>query len=495
MILKVLLENVKFKEIIGKDDIEITGLSYDSRKVSKGDIFFALNGAHCDATQFAPQAVSNGAVCIISGSKIKNCKVTNIIVDDINDVMSEIAAKFYDYPDKKLFIIGVTGTNGKTSITYMTESLFKTLNVDIGVIGTISYRYANTVIDAPNTTPQSLDLYKMMSEMVKAKIKYLIMEVSSHALVLKRTANIEFDIAVFTNLTRDHLDFHKNMDNYFNAKKKLFDSLSNNLKNNKKYAIINVDDVYGKKLFDDKSLTATKITYSVKKEEGLFYSFAANIVLNGKGSSFKLNSSFGTSVKVKTNHIGLHNVYNVLATFCICAAAGLGFKKIIEKIELVTGAPGRLEPVKSGKDFSVTVDYAHTDDALKNVLSAIKNLEPSKIITVFGCGGNRDKTKRPLMAKVACTMSDFVFITSDNPREENPATIAEDVEKGAKEINKTNYKVIIDRKQAIKEAIKTAKSGDVVLIAGKGHENYQIIGREKIHFDDREVAHEILNEK
>ena len=495
MRLKDLLETVKVKEMTGPDEIEITGLSYDSRKVSKGDIFFALNGAHNDGTQFAAQAVSNGALCIISGSKIKDCNVTNVIVDDINGVMAEIAAKFYDYPDKKLFIIGVTGTNGKTSITYMTESLFKSLNVDIGVIGTISYRYANTVIDAPNTTPQSIDLYKMMSEIVKAKIKYLIMEVSSHALVLKRTAKIEFDVAVFTNLTRDHLDFHKNMDNYFNAKKSLFDSLSNNLKNNKKYAIINVDDVYGKKLFDDKNTNVTKIAYSVKNKEGKFYSFAEDIVLNGKGSSFKLNSSFGAKAEIKTSHIGLHNVYNVLATFCICAAAGFDFKTVIEKLELVTGAPGRLEPVKSDKDFSVIVDYAHTDDALKNVLSAIKNLKPAKIITVFGCGGNRDKTKRPLMAKVACNMSDFVFITSDNPREENPVEIAEDVEKGAKEINKTNYKVIIDRKQAITEAIKSAKNGDAVLIAGKGHENYQIIGTEKIHFDDREIAYEILNGK
>lgn len=493
MILKDLLNNIAVKEIIGNDNIDITGLSYDSRKVSKGDIFFALNGTHTDGHKFAQQAVSRGAVCIISSIKIKDCNATNIIVDNISDVMAEIAAKFYDYPDKKLFIIGVTGTNGKTSITYMTESLFKNLNVDIGVIGTISYRYADTVIEAPNTTPQSIDLYKMMAEMVKAKIKYLIMEVSSHALVLKRTKNIEFDVAVFTNLTRDHLDFHKNMDNYFDAKKSLFYSLSNNLKNNKKYAIINIDDVYGKKLFDDKNIFANKIAYSAKNKEGTLYSFADEINLSSKESSFILNSNFGNA-KVKINHIGLHNIYNILATFCICMAIGTDFDTVIENLKIVTGAPGRLEKIESKKNFSVIVDYAHTDDALKNVLTAIKSLKPSKIITVFGCGGNRDKTKRPLMAKVACNMSDFVFITSDNPREENPIDIAKDVEQGAKEINKTNYTVIIDRKEAIKEAIKTAKVGNVILIAGKGHENYQIIGTKKIHFDDKEIAYEILNE-
>lgn len=494
MILKDLLKNITVKEISGSDNIDIKGLSYDSRKVLKGDIFFALNGTHTDGHKFAQQAFSSGAVCIISSIKIKDCKVTNVVVDNITDAMSEIAAKFYDYPDKKLFIIGVTGTNGKTSITYMTESLFKSLNLDIGVIGTISYRYADTVIEAPNTTPQSIDLYKMMSEMVKAKIKYLIMEVSSHALVLKRTKNIEFDVAVFTNLTRDHLDFHKNMDNYFNAKKSLFYSLSNNLKNNKKYAIINVDDFYGKQLFNDNNISANKIAYSVKNKEGILYSFANEIILSNKESSFKLNSNFGNK-KVKINHIGLHNIYNILATFCICMAINIDFDTVIEKMETVTGAPGRLERIKSPKNFSVIVDYAHTDDALKNVLTAIKNLKPSKIITVFGCGGNRDKTKRPLMAKVACNMSDFVFITSDNPREENPVDITKDIEKGAKEINKTNYKVIIDRKEAIKEALKTAKEGNVILIAGKGHENYQIIGTEKTHFDDREIASEILNKK
>lgn len=494
MILTDLLTEIKFNNISGNTNIDIKGLSYDSRKISNDYIFFALNGTHNNGIEFASQAISKGAICIISNTKIENCSCTNIVVDDVVDCMSKISAKFYGYPDKKLTIIGVTGTNGKTSITYMTESIFKNLNIDIGVIGTISYRYANTVITAPNTTPQSIDLYKMMAEMVEAKTKYLIMEVSSHSLALGRVNGIEFDIAVFTNLTQDHLDFHKNMENYFNAKKMLFTSLSNNLKNNKKYAIINFDDFYGKKLLEDKEITADKFAYSIYSKFGSLFLFclANNILLSNASSSFDLESSFGNE-KITVNHVGLHNVYNILAVLCICSVVGINFKTLIKCLKNMAGAPGRFEKIKSNKDFSVIVDYAHTDDALKNVLSAINNLKPARIITVFGCGGNRDKTKRPKMAKVACQMSDFVFITLDNPREENPLEIIEDIENGAKEINKTNYKVVIDRESAIKEAIGMAKTNDVVLIAGKGHEDYQIIGREKFHFDDREIAFKILN--
>ena len=272
----------------------------------------------------------------------------------------------------------------------------------------------------------------------------------------------------------------------------MFYSLSTNLKNNKKFAIINTDDIYGKKLLEDKDIKATKISYSTTSKTSSLFCLAKNILLNSNGSYFDLESSFGDA-QVNINQIGLHNIYNILAVICICVSIGIELKQVIKNLSNMTGAPGRLEKIKSDKNFSVIVDYAHTDDALKNVLSAIKNLNPAKIITVFGCGGNRDKTKRPKMAKIACNMSDFVFITSDNPREEDPIEITKDIEAGAKEINKTNNKVVIDRKEAIKEAILSANRKDVVLIAGKGHENYQIIGRTKIHFDDRETAFEILN--
>ncbi len=487
MILKNLIYEIE-SEIYGITETEITGLSYDSRNIEKGYVFFALNGVHADGAKFAKDAVQKGAVCVISDKKIEDLPCTNIVVKNTAEAMAEISAKFYDYPDKKMTVIGVTGTNGKTSITYMTESLFKSKGIEIGVIGTISYRYAGKIIDAPNTTPQSLDLYKMMSEMVAADIKYLIMEVSSHSLVLGRVNGIEFDIAAWTNLTPDHLDFHKDMNSYFEAKSMLFSSLSKNRKKNTKYAIINIDDDYGKKLFEQ-NIKAEKISYSAKDSNASIS--ALNIELKKTNSSFMLKTIYGNKF-LNVHHIGLHNVYNLLAVTGICLAAGLKFDNVSELIENTAPAPGRFEKIVSKKGFTVIIDYAHTDDALKNVLSAIKNLNPARIITVFGCGGNRDKTKRPIMAKTACTMSDFVFITSDNPREEDPVKIAEEVEAGAREINKTNYKTIIDRRSAIAEAVKYAGKNDIVLLAGKGHEKYQIIGTTKFHFDDREEVMKLI---
>lgn len=481
MLLEELFRDIK-SQITGPAQTEIKGLSYDSRNISEGFVFFALNGAHANGSDFAQEAVSKGAVCVVSEKKIDHLNCANVIVGNITDAMSKASAKFYDYPDKKMTIIGVTGTNGKTSITYMTESIFKALNINIGVIGTINYRYAGVKIEAPNTTPQSLDLYKMMAEMVDSKIKYLIMEVSSHALALNRVKDIEFDIAVFTNLTRDHLDFHKNMDIYFEAKKLLFSSLKMNVKKNQKYAIINFDDIFGKKLLKNNDFSE-KIYYSVN--DGNAQCTACAINLKKDGSSFYLKSVFGNA-EVNIEHIGLHNIYNMLAVFCICMAAGLKFNDVINHMKNASGAPGRFEKIDTKAGFTVIVDYAHTDDALANVLSAVKNLKPSRIITVFGCGGNRDKTKRPLMARTASELSDFVFITSDNPREEDPKIIAEETEAGIK--NKKNYKVVIDREKAIENAVKMAEPGDIVVIAGKGHENYQIIGRTKIHFDDKEAV-------
>lgn len=489
MNLKILFSDIE-KQIFGKEDIEIKGLSYDSRKISENFLFFALNGAHTNGINFIEDAISKGAVCVVSQDKIENINCTNIVVKDIMSVMANVAAKFYDYPDKKLTIIGVTGTNGKTSITYMTESILKSLSTDIAVIGTINYRYANIKIDAPNTTPQSLDLYNMMNDIVKHGIKYLIMEVSSHSLVLGRVLGIEFDIAVFTNLTQDHLDFHKTMESYFEAKKILFDSLKSNVKKKQKFAIINTDDIYGKRITENIDKNVINISYATKDEKAKC--FAKNIKVTSKGTSFDLISVYGNS-QIKVNLVGLHNVYNILACICICFALGIDFKNIVKNISNIVAAPGRLELVSGSKNFSVLVDYAHTDDALQNVLLALTNIKTAKIITVFGCGGNRDRTKRPKMAKVACNLSDFVIITSDNPREEDPNVIIKDIEEGAIGTGKTNYKVIVDRKEAIEYAISIAQKDDIVLIAGKGHENYQIIGREKIHFDDREIARNILS--
>ena len=510
MKITTLFENISHIKLIIKSNIDINDLScnikdMDSppKNVSKTDLLFL------ESRKNIFKAVSNGARNIVVQEK----KFTNIkeqiiysflsliatfykanflITEDLNDALANISAKFYDYPDRKLTIIGVTGTNGKTSITYMTESILKKLNIDIGVFGTINYRFADYNVTSPITTPRPLDLYKLMAEMVKLKIKYLIMEVSSMSLVESRVKYIDFDIAVFTNLTQDHLDYHKNMEQYFDAKKTLFYYLSKKSNKKKKVAIINYDDNYGKKLLNDKNITADKISYSTISKFSNSFFLAQNIFFDTRSCNFTLISNFGKK-EIKTNQIGLHNIYNIMAVVAICSSIGIEQDKIIEAIKNINGAPGRLEQITSNKNFSVMIDYAHTDDALKNVLSAISKLIHSRVITVFGCGGNRDKTKRPKMGEVACNMSDFVFITSDNPRKEDPIKIIEDIEKGAKKANKNNYKIIIDREEAIRQAILTAKKNDIVLIAGKGHEKYQIIGDSTFYFDDKEVASKILN--
>ena len=498
-----LFEDIPYVKLIIENNVDITGLSCDYRKISKTDLLFlsprrevfisVLKGAKNIVTKRKRIVNIKEQILYFSFRLIAFfCKVNFIFIENINDTLAHVSAKFYDYPDRKLTIIGVTGTNGKTSITYMTESILKKLNIDIGVLGTINYRFADYNEPSPITTPRPIELYKMMAEMVKSKIKYLIMEVSSMSLTENRVKYVDFDIAVFTNLTQDHLDYHKNMEQYFNAKRLLFYHISKSSNKKKKFAIINYDDDYGKKLLNDKNITVNKISYSTTSKFCNSFLLAQNIRFDVKSCSFTLISNFAKE-EIKTNQIGLHNIYNIMAVIAICSSIGIESNKIIEALKDLSGAPGRLEQVTSNKNFSVMIDYAHTDDALKNVLSAINKLNHSRIITVFGCGGNRDKTKRPKMAEVACNMSDLVFITSDNPRKENPITIIKDIEKGAQKTNKNNYKIIVDRKEAIQQAILTAKANDIVLIAGKGHEKYQIIGKSEFYFDDKEVASEILN--
>ncbi|MDR2426198.1 MAG: UDP-N-acetylmuramoyl-L-alanyl-D-glutamate--2,6-diaminopimelate ligase [Endomicrobium sp.] len=477
----------------GDGDIEISGISYDTRKLQKGDAFFALPGHMTDGKNFIREAAEKGASVIISQEKADNVVLPQIIVKNIFSFMSEFSAKFYNYPDREMTIIGITGTNGKTTITYMIESILAHCGISCGVIGTVNYRYGGKVFNAPNTTPQSADIYKMMREMCSCAIRYLVMEVSSHALALGRVAGIDFDIAVFTNLTRDHLDFHKDIESYFAAKSLLFSELGKGIKSNIKYAIINADDKYGKKLFKI-DINAKKKSYGVKTNEVDFK--AANINVSSVGSEFNVIAANAMAERVKIKHIGLHNIYNVLSSIAACVACGIDFKRVVEALNGCTQAPGRLERVNTKNlGFEIVVDYAHTDDALKNVLSALNDLKPKRIITLFGCGGDRDRTKRPLMGKIAVEMSDFVFVTSDNPRTEDPLQIILDIEVGIKRIGKTNYKIIADREHAIKEAVMMAKKGDIILLAGKGHETYQITGTQKIPFNDIEFAQKYLDLK
>jgi|AGTN01.2.fsa_nt_gi UDP-N-acetylmuramyl-tripeptide synthetase len=471
----------------GPTDIDVRGITYDSRKVKKGDLFVALSGSHADGNEYIHEALAAGAVAVLSAKYSPDIKVTQVIVTDPLVAMARAAADIYRHPDKKLLLIGVTGTNGKTTITYLLESIFERSGLSTGVVGTVNYRYGKKKFPAPNTTPQSADLYRFFSAMVKERRKAAIMEVSSHALSLGRVEGLEFDVAVFTNLTRDHLDFHETMDGYFRAKAKLFENLKPGEKKYKKHAVINIDDPLGK-AFAAAVKQADVLTYGITASADIC---AENVRTSARGTEFNLKTPYGRR-KVHLPHLGLHNVYNALAAAGAALSAGIALEGVVEGLESAPMVPGRLEKVECGQNYAVVVDYAHTDDALKNVLSALKELKPGRLITVFGCGGDRDRSKRPLMGEAATALSDFVFVTSDNPRSEDPARIALDIEVGIRRQHRNNYQVTLDREQAIASAIAMAQKGDIILIAGKGHEDYQIIGDQRHHFNDTEVARKYI---
>lgn len=473
--------------------IEVEGISYDSRTVGKNYAFFALHGYKTDGSKYIRDAISKGASVIISDNRTENLAAAQIVVDDVLKFMAVFCSEFYGHPDRDMTVIGITGTNGKTTITYIVESIFASKGINCGIIGTVNYRYAGKVFEAPNTTPQSADIFRMMREMADSGVKYLVMEVSSHALALNRVDCIDFDIAAFTNLTQDHLDFHKDMASYFQAKTLLFTNLGKGIKTGKKYAIINADDKYGKTLSKININSEIKL-YSAKGKTDADFK-AENIALESSNSSFDMLLN-GKKEKISIPHIGLHNVYNALASAAICACCGISAEDVAGGLNGSAQAPGRLQRVNTESfDFEIVVDYAHTDDALRNVLSALKGTKPKRLITLFGCGGDRDRAKRPLMGKTAVENSDFVFVTSDNPRTEDPQQIILDIEVGIKRAGKKNYKVVADREQAIKEAVMMADKGDIVLLAGKGHETYQILGAEKIHFNDIEIAEKYVSLK
>ncbi len=479
--------------IIGDENTEVSGVSYDSRKVGKDYAFFALSGYNTDGRKYIAEAIANGASVIITDSKYDTNEAAQVVVKDIFHFMSLFGARFYNYPDRELNIMGITGTNGKTTVTYMIESILANSGIECGVVGTVNYRYKSKVVEADNTTPQSLDIYKIMRDISDSGVKYLVMEVSSHALSLGRVYGIEFDVVVFTNLTREHLDFHKNMDGYFEAKSVLFKGLGAGKKSNKKCAIINIDDEYGEKLLKVGISAEIKLYSAIKKRAADFR--AVDIEIANNGAVFNLIFC-NERARIRIRHIGLHNVYNALAALAAAVCSGISFEKAVEGLNNSRQVPGRLEKVNTiGLGFEIVVDYAHTDDALENVLRALKEIKSKRIITVFGCGGDRDRAKRPLMGKIAVEMSDFVFVTSDNSRKEEPHQIILDIEVGIKRAGKKNYKVVVDRETAIKEAVMMADKGDIVLLAGKGHETYQIASCGKVHFSDVEVAEKYIDLK
>ena len=478
-----LLSGLNYEFLSGKDDIDINNLQYDSRSVKDGDVFFAISGFSVDGHSFIEKAIDNGAKVIVVEKEVDIKEgITYIKVENGRKALAIAACNFYDNPSRKMKLIGVTGTNGKTTSAFMLKGILEAAGYKVGLIGTIANYIGSEELHAERTTPESLELQSLFNKMVESNVDYCVMEVSSHALDLHRVYGVEFEEGIFTNLTQDHLDFHKTFENYYNAKAKLF-SMS-------KKSIINIDDEYGFRLFNEISeKKSSKITtYSIENVSDL-RGEAINLEATGVKFNIKVN---GIEKKVNISIPGKYNVYNALGCIGVALNEGIDIDKIIKALSTIT-VPGRCENLTLGKKcgFQVIRDYSHTPDSLKNILENLRELTEGRIICIFGCGGDRDKTKRPIMGEIGTNLSDIAIITSDNPRSEDPYSILNDIVAGVK---KDNYKVVENRKEAIKTALLIAKEGDIVVIAGKGHETYQILRNETIHFDEKEVVLELMKE-
>jgi len=494
MKLKKLIDNLDgVVKVEGRTNFEISGIACDSKAVKPGYLFAALKGSKVNGADFIDEAIERGASAILLDADDEGIFKRGgafIYVKDSKPALAQACQAYFGDISGKMRIIGVTGTNGKTTITYLLESLFKSIGEEAGVIGTVNYRFGRRLIPAVNTTPGALELYSLLSGMRKEKIKNCVMEVSSHSLALGRVDTLKFDAAIFTNLTKEHLDFHKSMEDYLNAKLKLFEKIKEG-----GFAIINTDDPAAAKVMEKvKSGGKAKIiTYGIDSEADVT---AKDINLSCRGLKFQLGVAeralaSSAPINIESSLIGRHNIYNILASVAAAIALGMDLKDITKGVDAMKGLPGRLESVACGQSFSVYVDYAHTEDGLENVLKSLRELKPGKLISVFGCGGNRDRFKRPGMGRISTELSDTVFITSDNPRNEEPMDIINEITKGI-DSKKDNYAVEPDRFIAIKKALAEAHAGDIVLVAGKGHETYQIFKDTTIPFDDREVIRNIL---
>jgi len=462
---------------------EITSIENDNRKVQKGSLFICIKGYTVDGHDFAESAVNNGAAAILAERPL-DLDVPVIVVNDTTRAMAVLANAFYGQPTKKLHLIGITGTNGKTTTSHLIEKIFADAGKKTGLIGTMYTKIADKTIETKNTTPESLILQKTFQQMVDAGVSLAVMEVSSHALDLGRVHGCEYDVAVFTNLTQDHLDYHKTMEEYKRAKSLLFAQLGNTIDQNKpKFAVLNADDPASDMY--SRSTAAHVITYGIDQKADLQ---AKNIQMTPKGTNFDLIID-STIYPIQMQLIGKFSVYNVLASISAALVSGIGIKDVIRSIEGVEGVAGRFELVNADQDFTVIVDYAHTPDSLENVLKTIQHFAKKRVFVIVGCGGDRDRMKRPLMAQIACSMATDPIFTSDNPRSEDPLAILKEMEAG---VQGETYQVIPDRKEAIYTAVNQAAAGDVILIAGKGHETYQIIGNVVHDFDDRLVAREAI---
>jgi len=478
-----LLQGLDYKLVKGPHDVDVQGLCYDSRKASAGFLFVCIPGLKTDGHQFAAQAIANGARVILAEKVIELPDgITLLVTADCRKALPVVSANFYGRPSHDLKVIGVTGTNGKTTTTHLIKAILEEAGFKTGIIGTLYARIDDTEKVLGHTTPESLDIEEFMAMAKQEGARYVVMEVSSHALDLGRVDQILFDAAVFTNLTQDHLDYHQDMEHYQQSKLRLFKQLH---EGTGWFAVVNADDPYGA---DFIHAASPAYTYAVNQEADVR---AIEVDSNLKGSSFKVVTS-AEKFEINMKLIGMFSVYNALAAICFALQAGIKAAPIKSALEKVNGVAGRFEQVDCGQDFTVVVDYAHTPDGLENILRTGRQIVKNRLITVFGCGGDRDRSKRPLMGKIAAEWSDFSIVTSDNPRSEEPEAIIDDIVPGLDAVEHSHYAKIVDRRDAIEHAIRLARPGDLVIIAGKGHETYQLVKDQVLDFDDRKVAREIL---
>src|SRR6267378_910514 len=487
MQLKTLAGAIPVRQVIGPLDRAVESIAYDSRRVQRNGLFVALRGEKNDGHEFIGQAIENGASVIVAEREEKNPRATCLLVENTRTALADLAATFYGQPARRLKLAAVTGTNGKTTTTFLIKHICEKAGLRCGLIGTVRYEIGERVLPAARTTPESLDLQELLAQIANAGCRAAAMEVSSHALAQERIRGLEWEVAVFTNLTQDHLDYHGTMENYFDSKAKLFSRLGSQEKKRKPVAIVNIDDRYGEQLLKKIDQRVAVVSYgrSVRADFR-----ASNYRVEFSGTSYQLDAH-GKSYLVRLPLIGGFNVANSVAALAAANTLGISLRDAVLSLGKSPQVPGRLELVPAKRQFQVFVDYAHTPDALGNVLKTLRELEPHRLIAVFGCGGNRDREKRPLMGEIVDRHADYAIITSDNPRKENPDTIVAEIEKG---FRSTHYEKIVDRTQAIDRAITLAQPRDIVLIAGKGHENYQEFADHTIPFDDIQVARRAIED-
>ena len=479
MLLSELTQDIEIENAAGSLNVNITGISYNSNDVKPGNVFVCILGEKADGHDFTTQAIENGAAAlVVQRGGFETSGVAVVKVANTRYSLAKIAARYYNFPQRKLKLIGVTGTNGKTTTTYLIKSILENFGLNVGLIGTNQNIIGKTIVPSVHTTPDSLELMRLFTQMLEADIEYVVMEVSSHSLELDRVAACEFDVAAFTNLTQDHLDFHGTMENYIAAKSKLFTMA--------KKSVINRDDGVSQTMIDISKGEVS--TYGIIGECDVKLT---NLKMSSDGIEFDVTNNRKTA-HARLAIPGEFSAYNALTAIGVALAAGFELEAVASALGFAEGVKGRIEVVNTGLDFTVIIDYAHTPDGLDNVLKTIRGFADKRIITLFGCGGARDKTKRPIMGQIAAELSDFCVVTSDNPRNEEPRAIINDILEGMKD--GCEYTIIENRFEAIEYALDFAEAGDVVLLAGKGHETYQVLSDRTIDFDEREIVTKLLSE-